>query len=72
MPLLLLCLPACFHRDVPADMSELQKSDFVSGGKARHGLCRTGERIPEAGNREGREVGAYVAVHPDAHSLEGV
>ena len=23
MPLLLLCLPACFHRDVPVDMSSL-------------------------------------------------
>lgn len=32
MPLLLFCLLACFHRDVPADMSEQQKYDFVSGG----------------------------------------
>ena len=72
MPLLLLCLPACFHRDVPADMSELQKSDFVSGGKARYSVCRAGERVPESDNREGREVGSYVAVYPDAHPFEGV
>ena len=44
----------------------------MSGGKARYSVCRTGERLPEADNREGREVGAYVAVYPDAHSLEGV
>ena len=56
----------------PSCVSDLQKYDFVSGGKARHGVCRTDERIPEADNREGREVGAYVAVYPDAHPLEGV
>ncbi len=60
---------ACY--DVPIEADYRYKAVY-SGGKARHGLCRTGERIPEAGNREGREVGAYVAVHPDAHSLEGV
>ena len=59
------------RRVVPIEADYRYKAVY-SGGKARHGLCRTGERIPEAGNREGREVGAYVAVHPDAHSLEGV
>ena len=29
MPLLLLCLPACFHRDVSADVSELRLIDFM-------------------------------------------
>jgi len=29
MPLLLFCLLACFHRDAPADVSELRLIDFM-------------------------------------------
>ena len=38
----------------------------MSRGKARYSVCRAGERVPESDNREGREVGSYVAVYPDA------